>query len=117
LKELTMLNRLLPVFLMVVAVAIFAALPALAIADENGTTHEGKIVKITKDELVMTDKDNKEHTHKLNATVKLKLDNKDVQLADIADFKAGMKVRVTTKKGDPKTVVEIEALSKGDFKN
>ena len=114
-----MLNRLLPVFLMVLAVALFAVAPMVAVADDkdNGTTHEGKIVKITKDELVMTDKDNKEHTHKLNATTKLKLDNKDVQVADIADFKAGMKVRVTTKKGDPNTVLQIEALSKGDFKN
>jgi hypothetical protein len=111
-----MLNRLLPVFLMVLAVAMFAALPSLALADENGDTHEGKIVRIDKDELVMTDKAGKEHSHKLNADVKLRLDNKDVTFTDISDFKKDMKVRVTTKKGDPKTVVKIEALSKGDFK-
>ena len=111
-----MLNRLLPVFLMVLAVAMFASLPALAIADdEKGDTHEGKIVKIDKDELVMTDKDGKEMTHKLNQDVKLRLDNKDVTLADISDFKAGQKVRVTTKKGDPKSIVKLEALTKGDF--
>ena len=34
-KELAMLNRLLPVFLMGLAVAMFAALPALAIAEEE----------------------------------------------------------------------------------
>jgi hypothetical protein len=114
-----MLNRLLPALLVVAAVAILAALPAVALADDkaNGTTHEGKIVRIDKDQLVMTDAANKEHTHKLNADVKLQLDNKDVQLADITEFKAGMKVRVTTKKDDPKTVLKIEALSKGDFKN
>jgi hypothetical protein len=111
-----MLNRLLPAFLMVLAVAMFVALPSLAIADDQEDTHEGKIVKITKDELVMTGKDGKEHTHKLAADTKLRLDNKDVTAADILDFKKDMKVRVTCKKDDAKTVTKIEALSKGDFK-
>jgi hypothetical protein len=101
---------------MVVAVAMFAALPAIVIADEGGDTHDGKIVRIDKDELTMTDNAGKEHVHKLNKDVKLRLDNKDVTLSDINDFKRGMKVRVTTKKGDPKTVLKIEALTKGDFK-
>jgi hypothetical protein len=113
-----MLNRVLPVFLMVLAVAMFAALPALAIAEEDkGETHEGKIVRIDKDQLVMTDQAGKEHTHRLNKDVKLRLDNKDVTFTDINDFKAGMKVRVTTKKGDPNTLLKIEALTKGDFKD
>src|SRR5262249_18578154 len=109
----------LPVFLMMLAVAMFAALPALAIAEEEekGDTHEGKIVRIDKDELVMTDQGGKERTHRLNKDVKLRLDHKDVTLTDINDFKAGMKVRVTTKKGDPKTILKVEALSKGDFKD
>ena len=112
-----MLSRLLPVFLMVVAVAMFAAVPAITMADEqNGDTHDGKIVRIDKDELTMTDNAGKEHVHKLNKDVKLRLDNKDVNVTDINDFKKGMKIRVTTKKGDPKTVVKIEALTKGDFK-
>ena len=113
-----MLNRLLPVFLMVLAVAMFAALPALAIAEEEdkGESHEGKIVSITKDELTMSDQAGKEMTHKLTRDVKLRLDNKDVTLDDIGDFKPGMKVRVTTKKGDAKSLLKIEALSKGDFK-
>ena len=112
-----MMKRVLPLFLMVVAVAMFAALPAIALAEEDkGDTHEGKIVRIDKDQLVMTDQAGKEHTHRLNKDVKLRLDNKDVTLADISDFKAGMKVRVTTKKGDANTVLRIEALSKGDFK-
>jgi hypothetical protein len=113
-------NRLLPVFLTVLAVAMFVALPSLALADDkdkNGESHLGKIVRIDKDELVMVGKDGKEHTHKLNQTVKLRLDNKDVTFADILDFKKDMNIRVTTKKGDPKTVVQIEALSKGEFKN
>jgi len=115
-KELTMLNRLLPVFLMVLAVAMFAAMPALVYAQDKGDQHEGKIVRIDKDELVMTDLAGKEHKHKLTKDVKLRLDNKDVTFTDINDFKANMKVRVTTKKGDATTVLRIEALSKGDFK-
>lgn len=112
-----MLKRLLPLFLMVLAVAMFASLPALAIADEEkGDTHEGKIVRIDKDQLVMTDKDDKEHKHNLNKDVKLRLDNKDVTFTDITDFKAGMKIRVTTKKGDPNAVLKIECLTKDDLK-
>jgi hypothetical protein len=113
-----MLKRLLPVFLMVLAVAMFATLPAIALADDknNGDTHDGKIVRINKDQLVMTDLAGKEHQHKLTQDVKLRLDNKDVTLTDIGDFKAGMKVRVTLKKGAATTVLKIEALSKGDFK-
>jgi hypothetical protein len=110
-----MLNRLLPVFLMVLAVAMFAALPSLAIADDKDQTHEGKIVSIDKTELVMTGKDGKEHKHKLNATTKLRLDNKDVTAADIGDFKKDMKVRVTLDAS--KNVTKIEALSAGDFKD
>jgi hypothetical protein len=113
-QELIMLNRLLPVFLMVLAVAMFAALPTLAIAEDKEQTHEGKIVSIDKSELVMTDKAGKEHTHKLAATTKLRLDNKDVTAANIGDFKKDMKVRVTLK---GTSVVRIEALSAGDFKN
>ena len=113
-----MQKRLLPVFLTVLAVAMFVALPSLAIADEkNGDTHLGKIVRIDKAELVMIGKDGKEHSHKLNADVKLRLDNKDVTFTDILDFKKDMNVRVTTKKGDAKTVLKIEALSKGEFKD
>jgi hypothetical protein len=111
-----MLNRLLPIFLMVVAVAVFAAMPSLALAEDKDQTHEGKIVKITKDELVMTGKDGKEHTHKLAATTKLRLDNKDVQAADIADFKKDMKVRVSINP-TTKAVTKVEALSTGDFKD
>src|SRR5437588_8431095 len=74
-KEKTMLNRVLPFLLMALAVTIFAVLPAMALAQEKGQTHEGKIVKITKDELVMTGTDGKEHTHKLTAATKLRLDN------------------------------------------
>jgi hypothetical protein len=84
----------------------------LALAQEKGQTHEGKIVKITKDELVMTGTDGKEHTHKLTVATKLRLDNKDITFTDISELKKDMKVRVTTKKGDPDTVEKVEVLSK-----
>ena len=111
-----MLNRALPLTLMVLAVAMFAMLPTLALADDNakGDTHEGKIVRVSDKELIMTDKDGKEHTHTLNRDVKLRLDNKDINFTDVSELKPNMKIRVTTKKGDPKSVVKIEALSKAD---
>jgi hypothetical protein len=113
-----MLKRVLPLLLTALAVAMFAAMPTLALADDkaNGETHEGKIVKIEKDQLVMTDRAGKEHTHKLTRDVKLRLDNKDIQFTDISDLKPNMKIRVTTKKGDPKTVLKVEALSKDTLK-
>jgi len=96
------------------ALALFICAPALAAAkDADVSTHDSKVVSTSGDDLVMTGKDGKEHTHKLTADAKGTCDGK---ICKLKDLKAGMKVRVTTKADDIKTATKIEALDKsGDF--
>jgi Cu/Ag efflux protein CusF len=89
------------------AVAFVAfATPALA-DDEKAGTHEGKVVKVEKDKLTMTDSaDKKEHTHTIPADAKITIDGKEAKLEDL---KAGTAIKVTTeKKGDKVVVTKIE---------
>jgi Cu/Ag efflux protein CusF len=90
-------------FMLMAAVAAFAfwATPAFA-EDVKPGTHEGKVVKAEKGKLVMTDKDNKEHTHAIGADVKITVDGKEAKLEDL---KAGAKIKVTAEKKEDKVVV------------
>lgn len=72
-------------------------------------THDGKVVSMTGDRLVMKDSDGKEHSHTVVKTAKLTCDGKECKAADL---KSGMMIRVTTAKGDAKSVICIEALNK-----
>jgi flagellar hook-associated protein FlgK len=69
--------------------------------------HDGTVVAVGADKLTMTDKDGKEHSHKLAANVKVTCDGKD---STAANLKAGMKIRVTTDSADAAT--KIEAIDK-----
>ena len=76
-------------------------------------THDGKVVSITSSKLMMTNNDGKEHSHSVSADTKVTCDGKDCKTSDL---KAGMKIRVTTKKSDEGIAVAIEALDKhGEF--
>lgn len=70
-------------------------------------THDGTVVSVTKDKLVMKDKDGKEHTHALSTDTKLTCDG---EVCKVADLEAGMMIRVTTEKSDENSVICIEAL-------
>jgi uncharacterized protein (TIGR03000 family) len=72
-------------------------------------THEGQVVRFSNHELVMKGSDGKEHNHTLANDAKVTIDGKP---AKAEDLKANMKIEVTTKEGDPKTAVRIEAHSK-----
>jgi len=80
--------------------------------DKN--THEGKILRIEGNKIVMADKDGKnEHTHTLAADAKVMCDGKECKLTDL---KKDQQVRVTTKEGDQTQAVRVEALDKNkDF--
>jgi len=85
----------------------------LAANTVDETTHEGKVVSITEDKLVMTGTNDQEHTHALTADVKLTCDGKVCKCEDV---KAGMKIRVTQKNDANKTVTKIDTLDKNaDF--
>ena len=75
----------------------------------EGLTDEGKVVRVTENNLTMADKDGKhEHTHAVARDTKVTLDGKECKLEDI---KPGMRVRVTTKEGDKDHTVSIEGTS------
>lgn len=96
--------RVLPLFLIALALACFAAAPALAVEDE---THEGTLVKVDdqKQEIVMKDKDGKEHIHKVAKDAKITCDDKACKLAEL---KKDLKIKVTMDKVK-KEVTKIEA--------
>jgi hypothetical protein len=85
----------------------------LVFADDKNT-HEGKIVRIEGNKIVMADKDGKnEHTHTLAIDARVMCDGKECKLTDL---KKDQQVRVTTKEGDPTQAVRVEALDKNkDF--
>lgn len=84
--------------------------------DKNETfanTHDGKVVSITSSKLMMTNKDGQEHSHTVSTDTKVTLDGK---VCKSSDLKAGMKIRVTTKKNNEGVAVGIEAIDKdGEF--
>lgn len=76
-------------------------------------THDGKVVTANAAKLVMTDMNGKEHSHSLTSDTKITCDGK---VCKAADLKAGLKIRVTTKKSDEAAATCIEAIDKnGDF--
>lgn len=72
-------------------------------------THDGKLVSMSATSFVMTGKNGKEHSHSLATDAKVTCDGKPCNMADL---KAGMKIRVTTSQTDKNSVINIEALDK-----
>jgi hypothetical protein len=85
--------------------------PALALKDVGETTHDGKVVSVTAEKLVMTGKDGKEHAHALNADSKVCIDGKVVKPEDL---KPGLKIRVTVKNDAKEVAFRIEALENNE---
>jgi CTP-dependent riboflavin kinase len=82
---------------------------AFAAEDAKNATHEGKLVSITGNKLVMASQDNKEHSHTLSTDAKLTLDGKVVQAGEL---KPGTRIRVTTTDADKSMANRVEALVK-----
>ena len=120
-----MVYRTLPLLLVAVALALFAGTPLRADdtkkpdADktaERGDAHDGTVVNVTADKLVMKSKakdgeEAVEMTHKLADNAKVTCDGKECKLEDL---KPGQKIRVTTKSGDKTIAVRVEALDKNE---
>jgi len=70
-------------------------------------THDGKLVSMTGNTFVMTDENGKKHSHTLMTNAKVTCDGKPCKMGTL---KAGMKIRVTTRKNHQDTVIQIEAL-------
>lgn len=83
------------------------------LAFANGS-HDGKLISISGDKLVMTNMEGKEeHGHTLAANVKVTCDGKACAAADL---KPDMRIRVTTESAQPQAATRIEAIdSHQDF--
>lgn len=105
-----MSRRVLTLCLAVLGLALFAMTSALAFDDDKANTHEGTVVSITGQKLVMKTKaDDTEHTHTVAQDATITCDGKKCELSDL---KPGQKIRVTTKKNDREMVTKLEALDK-----
>lgn len=91
------------------ALSMLVGATALAADIDKPSTHDGKVVSITADELVMTGTDGKEHSHALAPDAKLTLDGETCKASDL---KAGMRIRVTLKSADSQEAINVEALDK-----
>ena len=78
------------------------------------SSHDGKVVSITGNKLVMTNMEGKEeHTCTLSADAKVTCDGK---LCKASDLKPGMRIRLTSERTDAHAVTQIEALDQNpDF--
>jgi len=93
------------------SLTLFVTASALALKDVGETTHDGKVVSVTTEKLVMTGKDGKEHAHVLNADSKVCLDGKFVKPEDL---KPGFRIRVTVRNDAKEVASRIEALENND---
>jgi hypothetical protein len=89
--------------------AVAASAPGLAAKDADNATHDGTVVSITGDKLVMTNKEGPEHSHALTSDAKLTLDGK---ACTVADLKPGTKIRVTLQRDTPHAAIRVEAIDK-----
>lgn len=80
-----------------------------AISQTSTSTVSGKVVRVEKDQLVLTTTDgNREQTYRIPAEVSVMLNGKK---ADLNELKPGMTLSLSTKAGSPTTVTRVEATS------
>jgi hypothetical protein len=114
-----MMYRALPLSLVTLALVLFVG--AAALADdtkvaERGNSHDGTVISVTAEKLVMVDigkngVQEKEQTFRLADNAGVTLDGKKCKLEDL---KANQKIRVTNQKGDDARIVRVEALDKNE---
>jgi competence protein ComGF len=114
-----MMYRVLPLSLVALSLALFVGATALADdtkAADRGDTHDGTVISVTAEKLVMKDiakngVEAKELTYRLADKAVVTCDGKKCKLEEL---KADQKIRVTNKAGDNQTIVKIEALNKNE---
>jgi len=100
--------RMLPLFVLAFALAVFVGGLGRAEEKADKNTHEGKFVSARGTSFTMTDKDGKEHSHNLVRDARvLGPDGKECKIEDLTK---GQRIRVTTKEGDIKTATKVEVL-------
>jgi hypothetical protein len=85
-----------------------ASAPAFAATETDGT-HDGTVVTLSGDKLVMTSVNGEELSHTLAPDAKLTLDGKPCMANDL---KAGTKIRVTAQAAEKSIATRIEGIDK-----
>ena len=105
-----MLYRAVSVGLGTLALALFLCAQVPAQQADAKNTHEGTVVSVTGNKLVMKAKiSGKEHEHMLAPGARVTCDGKACKLGDLRE---GLKVRVTTQPNNPRIATRVEALDK-----
>lgn len=91
------------------ALAMLMSMTAMAGNDARSNTHDGKVVSVIRNELVMTGEKGEEHTHTLATDAQVTLDGK---VCKASDLKSGTRIRVTTQGLGKDMVSRIEAIEK-----
>jgi len=91
------------------AVLLFLGSAVWVTADDfKPSTKEGRVTSIRDDRLIITSQDGMEIRYIVPQDARIKIDGKDVKLEKL---NRGMRIRVTTARGDPQKVTLIEGLS------
>jgi hypothetical protein len=86
-------------------ILLVASLATMVLADKAEKVHEGLVLSVTAETLVMSDRDGKnEHAHKVDAATAVTIDGKPAKLPELAK---GDKVKVAV--GQDGKVVSIAA--------
>jgi hypothetical protein len=93
----------------VIAWAVLVATAPVFSANEPEATHDGNVISVFGQTLVMRTMGGPEQTHKLATDAKLTLDGKSCAAADL---KAGMRIRVSAQGNDKSEVSRIEGIDK-----
>ncbi len=97
----------------IVAMAMLLGTTAMAGSDSPPNTHDGTVVSVTGNGLVMTSEQGEKHSHTLATDAKVTLDGR---VCEASDLKSGTKIRVTTQAAGNDLVCRIEAIdSDRDF--
>jgi hypothetical protein len=92
--------------LLTTAIVLVASIAAVALADKAEKVHEGLVLSVTAEMLVMTDRDGKnEHAHRVDAATAVTIDGRPAKLPELAK---GDKVKVAV--GQDGKVVSIMAM-------
>jgi uncharacterized protein (TIGR03000 family) len=76
------------------------------------TTHDGRVVRIADNQLVMKGLDEKEHKHVISPGAQITIDNTISKLSKLENLTSGMQVRVTTKNSSMETALRVEAIER-----
>jgi hypothetical protein len=91
------------------SMALIASMLVCSPAWAAEVTHDGRFVSFSGDQLKMTSKAGKEHSHTMALEAKV---TRDGLTCKMTDLKAGMKIRVTTRRDNNDVAINVEAIDK-----